>query len=73
MSTVTIEQAQKINPLIDGEGDSLKVRQVLIALSCLLEEEPMLEADSQQGFGIAAILRTCHGALEFMDKEIKQK
>jgi len=73
MTTVTIEQAQQINPLIDSDGDSYKVRQALIALSFLLEEEPKMAADSQQGFGIAAILRACHGALEFMDKEINQK
>lgn len=73
MSAVTIEQAQQINPLIDSDGDSYKVRQVLVALSCLLEEEPKMEDDSQQGFGIAAILRACNGALEYMDKEINRK
>lgn len=73
MTTITIEQAQKINPLIDSDGDTYKVRQALIALSCLLEEEPTMEADTQQGFGIAGILRACHGALEYMDKEINQQ
>lgn len=61
------ETAERLNPMIGT--DTLRVQNALIALACLHEEEPTMETDSMQGYGVGLILRVCSAALAYMDSE----
>lgn len=74
MFDLTIEQVQQLNPLVDSDGDSWRVRNVLYAISALIEASQFESMDQEQPMaGVREMLRACSSALEYMDKEINQK
>lgn len=59
-----------INPLIDDDGDTTRVRSVLRAISALVDtssENGSCTLDSDVTFGVMVMLRSCCAALEQME------
>lgn len=67
MTEITSEQAEHINPLINANGQTYKVAAALTALAGLLEGDRLMEADKDEGLGLALLLQTCSAAMRYMD------
>ena len=67
-NTITPNDLESINPLIDLSGDTFKVSSALTAIADMFSEEEnrAVEHDSAFGFGISVILDTCAAALRHM-------